>query len=100
MRHNQTVTDTAKKNRWELLKRRRKMLLAWHQITMTQIAREMNLSPETIKTVVNLYPERTSRRVQDYIARRLKVPYERLWGFRDQHDHHKGHYNKGKKACK
>lgn len=95
MNHNQTVTEDSKKKKWNTLKRRRKMLLAWHQVTVTQISREMGLSRETVKTVVNLYPEKKSHRVQEYIAQRLGVPYERLWGSSDQH---RAIITKGKKV--
>ena len=85
MKYNQPVIANTKKKKWETLKRRRKALLAWHRISLTQIGREMGLSHETIKTVVNLYPERKSRKVQEYIAQRLGVPYEKLWGLSDSH---------------
>ena len=97
MKRNQTVITNTKKKKWETLKRRRKALLAWHQVSLAQIGREMGLSHETIKTVVNLYPERKSRKVQEYITQRLGVPYEKLWGFAD---HHEVNSNKSKKGCK
>jgi lambda repressor-like predicted transcriptional regulator len=66
-------------------RRKRKALLAYHGLTHAQIAREMGLSQSTVQTVVNGY--RTSRRVQEYIASRLNVPFEKLWG--KPYNHHK-----------
>jgi hypothetical protein len=59
------------------------MLLAWHQITDPD-RKEMGLSPETNKTVVNLYPR--EHRSSGYIARASKFPTSGLVPFLS-HDH-------------
>lgn len=82
---NQPVTDSAQKKRWEMLKNRRKMLLAYRGITHAQISREVGRSQWTVGTIVNRYPAKKSLRIQEHIAMRLKVPYERLWGPHPDH---------------
>lgn len=64
----------------DILKRRRKALMAYHQVTLAQLARELGLAQRTVGTVVNRYPEKKSRRIQEYIAQRLGVSFEKLWG--------------------
>lgn len=82
------MTKKAKKNKTkqaEKLRGERKALLARKNIKMAEIAREMGRSQSTVQTVINLYPKKKSRYVQEHLAQRLNVPYERLWGSVDDH---------------
>jgi uncharacterized protein VirK/YbjX len=94
MTNNRTVTKQNKK-KWDPFKKRRKWLLFSQQVTYAQIGEEIGRSHETIKTVINLYPEKKSRRIQEYIAERFGVPYEYLWG---SSNHHRASLPKGKKV--
>jgi hypothetical protein len=79
------VTTDTQKQRFKTLKKRRKALLAYHGITHAQLARELGKSQWTVGTVVNLYPVKKSLPIQEHLAARLGVPYERLWGPRPAH---------------
>lgn len=82
------MTKKTKRNKTqqaEKLRGERKALLARRNIKMSEIAREMGRAQATIQTVINLYPDKKSRYVQEYLAQRLNVPYERLWGSSDDH---------------
>jgi lambda repressor-like predicted transcriptional regulator len=59
--------------------RRRKALLAYHGVSLAQLARKIGRSQHTLSTVVNRYPEKKSRYIQERIAEILNVPYEKLW---------------------
>ncbi len=77
------MIEGAKKMKTDMLKRRRKALLALHGLTHVQIASEIGLSPSTVQVVVNGH--RKSRRIQQHIADRLNVPFEKLWGTGGHH---------------
>jgi len=55
-----------------------KALLVERGITQIEIARRLNLSPQTVATVINRRGR--SYRVERMIAELLGVPYEDLWG--------------------
>jgi lambda repressor-like predicted transcriptional regulator len=74
------------KAKTEFLKRSRKAYFKIRGLKYVDIAREMNLSVRTISTVMNRFPEKKSRAIQKYIADRLCVPYEKLWGVDPHHN--------------
>ena len=49
-------------------------------VTMSDIARTTGNSPHTVGTIVNYYPTKKSRRIQEAIALALNKPYEKIWG--------------------
>lgn len=58
----------------------RRALLKLHNLTHAQLARETGRSASTIAVIVNLYPRKKSRKIQEHIARRTETPYEAIWG--------------------
>lgn len=60
--------------------RQRKALMALHGITAAQVARDLRLSQSTVTVIINYYPLKRSRRVQEYIAQHTNASYERIWG--------------------
>lgn len=75
-----------------------KSLLYLRKIKPATVAEKAGVSPITVRTVLNGHG--TSSKVRQAIADLLNIPCERLWGPSAHRKHHKGHYNKGKKACK
>jgi hypothetical protein len=65
--------------------RERRSLLALHGITTTEIARRIGRARSTVSTVINYYPRKRSKRIQEQIARLLLVNYESLWGGSSKH---------------
>jgi predicted transcriptional regulator len=53
-------------------------LLIEHGIKQKDIADELKVKRATVSGVINGH--HSSRRIQEYIAKRLNKPYERLWG--------------------
>lgn len=80
-------TKRMKDQKADELRRERKACLARADLKMAQIAREMELAQSTVQTVINLFPQKKSSRVQEYLAVRLGEPYEKLWGTSDRHGH-------------
>lgn len=64
--------------------------------TMADIARKTGNSPNTVGTVVNYYPIKKSRRIQETIALVLNKKYERVWGHASSH--HEAIVTKEKRA--
>ena len=87
MKSNTTITEKEhKKPEWVKLKRFRKSCFKMQDVCYTDIARELHRSDRTISTIVNLFPDKKSRRIQEYIAERLKTPYKDLWGTDPHHN--------------
>lgn len=61
-------------------RRQRKALLSLHGITMTNIARAIGCNPKTVSTIVCRYPEKKSRRIQEYIAAHTGKTFAQIWG--------------------
>jgi lambda repressor-like predicted transcriptional regulator len=58
----------------------RRALLRLHNLTLAQLSRETGRAAATIGTIINCYPKKKSREIQEYIAKRTKTPYARIWG--------------------
>ena len=68
----------------EFLKRRRKAYFKMRGFTYVMLAEEWHVSTRTISTIMNRFPEKKSQALQEAIAKKLSVAYEKLWGI----DHH------------
>ncbi len=62
-----------------------KAMLTIRSITMSDIARTTGNSPHTVGTVVNYYPVKKSRRIQEAIANALNKPFEKVWPHERHH---------------
>jgi len=80
MKSKRIITGHAKKMREDRLFKARKTLILQSGLTMAQIAREVNRTQQAVQAIVNRFPEKKSAYIQEYIAYRLNVPYEKLWG--------------------
>jgi hypothetical protein len=60
--------------------RERHALLALHGIKLADIARATGRSQKIVSTVVNSYPLKKSRPIQEWIAQHTNRSYERIWG--------------------
>jgi hypothetical protein len=86
--------------------RQRKALLALHGLTPTNIARGTGRNVRTVCTIINRYPEKKSRPIQEYIAQHTNKCYEQIWGTVEQkwpvngNGHHSTTVADNKKVCK
>lgn len=68
------------KQRRPMTVRERHALLALHGIKLADIARATGRSQKTVSTVVNSYPIKKSRPIQEWIAQHTNKTYEQIWG--------------------
>lgn len=57
---------------------RLRSILVDRGITVRQLAKELDVCPGTVSGVINRH--HTSKRTKQYIAERLGLPYEKIWG--------------------
>ena len=55
-----------------------KSILVRRGIRQTELAKELEVLPSTVSGVLNGHHH--SQRIQAYIAQKLKIKYEKLWG--------------------
>ena len=55
-------------------------------IKIRDIAKITGNSPKTVGTIINYYPIKKSRRIQEAIANALNKPFEKIW-------HHERNHN-------
>lgn len=55
-----------------------KSILVLKGIRQTELAAELDVLPSTVSGVLNGHHH--SRRIQEFIAQKLKMDYEKLWG--------------------
>lgn len=72
------------KSRRPMTKRQRKALLALHGLTPASIAKGVGRNIRTVCTIVNRYPDKKSRPIQEYIAQHTDKTYEQIWGTVEQ----------------
>jgi lambda repressor-like predicted transcriptional regulator len=66
--------------------RRIRAMLLMKGIKITEIAKITGNSPKTVGTIINYYPIKKSRRIQEAIANALSRPFEKIWRHERNHN--------------
>lgn len=68
------------KERKPMTVRERKALLALHGLRAVDIAAATGRNIRTVITIINHYPEKKSKPIQQWIAQHTNKTYEQIWG--------------------